>query len=295
MTNLNNKKNIEHQLYVKTKYYREWLSNNTNATSDEISDEKQKTFVAVNFASTFQPFKEFVYDENGNVILDKKGKPKHSGTCQANETVQLSGLLILDFDKLDNIDDIRTKLQNDIHTFVVFPSPSAKGLKVLIQHDLSDVTKWKTLFAEIRDYYLKITGVPEKSLDDSGSDVSRLCYIPYVKKEEFYWKNDSWIWNYQGTFEIKHSNNYNNNGVPQEHINPEITQELYLYCFYASVYLAENQIDITEGYKNWRNLGFSLCTLGEAGKKIFHNISSVNNEYDYDRCDEMYDTLLNAF
>jgi hypothetical protein len=297
MTNLNNKKNIEHQLYTKTKFYREWLSNNPNATPDEISDEKQKTFIAVNFASTFQPYKEFVYDENGNVIIDKKGKPKHKGTCQASETEKLSGILVLDFDKLENIEAIRQKLVNDINTFIVFPSPSGKGLKVLVKHNLCDVTKWRHLFEEVRDYYLKRTEVPDKSLDISGSDVSRMCYIPYVKKEELYRKNDSWVWTYRGDFEKQQQKAHNDCGENNEiqYSQTEITEELYMDCFYVSVYLAANSINIAESYGDWVSYGYSLCALNGSGRKIFHNISSVSDKYNSDECDEKYDYMLDNF
>jgi hypothetical protein len=53
--------------------------------------------------------------------------------------------------------------------------------------------------------------------------------------------------------------------------------------------------DITQGYDNWRNIGFALADeFGELGRDYFHRISKFGNSYDYKECNKQYDNCLKA-
>lgn len=53
--------------------------------------------------------------------------------------------------------------------------------------------------------------------------------------------------------------------------------------------IVEMNIDITEGYDNWRNIAFGISLeLGEEGRSIFHDISRFNAGYKYEECDKLY-------
>lgn len=53
--------------------------------------------------------------------------------------------------------------------------------------------------------------------------------------------------------------------------------------------------DITQGYDNWRNIGFALADeFGEMGRDYFHRISKFGSSYDYKECDEQYNNCLKA-
>lgn len=53
--------------------------------------------------------------------------------------------------------------------------------------------------------------------------------------------------------------------------------------------------DITQGYDNWRDLGFAIVEgLGESGRTIYHRISCLNPEYNTVDCDTQYDKCLRA-
>ena len=53
--------------------------------------------------------------------------------------------------------------------------------------------------------------------------------------------------------------------------------------------------DITQGYDNWRNIGFALADeFGEMGRDYFHRISKFNSAYDYKECDVQYNNCLKA-
>lgn len=52
-------------------------------------------------------------------------------------------------------------------------------------------------------------------------------------------------------------------------------------------------IDITQGYENWRNIGFSLAEyFGETGRNYFHRISCLNTNYNCEKCDRQYTNCL---
>lgn len=53
--------------------------------------------------------------------------------------------------------------------------------------------------------------------------------------------------------------------------------------------------DITQGYENWRNIGFALADeFGEMGRDYFHRISKFGSSYDYKECDAQYNNCLKA-
>ena len=53
--------------------------------------------------------------------------------------------------------------------------------------------------------------------------------------------------------------------------------------------------DITQGYDNWRNIGFALADeFGEMGRDYFHRISKFGSSYDSKECDVQYSSCLKA-
>lgn len=59
--------------------------------------------------------------------------------------------------------------------------------------------------------------------------------------------------------------------------------------------IEDASVDITQGYDNWRNLGFAISDgLGEAGRDLFHRISRFNSTYDAAECDKQYTACLNG-
>lgn len=57
--------------------------------------------------------------------------------------------------------------------------------------------------------------------------------------------------------------------------------------------LVNRHIDITTPYEEWINLGFALSDgLGEDGRGFFHQLSSMNAEYNYEECDKKYTSCM---
>ncbi len=246
-------------LRLKTNHYREWLNDNPDATSQQKSNMKANIFNAVIFSGTF------------------------TGTGKAEDIRQMSGLLVLDIDNVENLFEVGSKLKKDKYTYLMFLSPSGNGIKVVIKHNLKERTLWKYLFNELEAYYLDKYNIV---LDKSGKDINRMCFLPYIEKKDFYYNNNCEEWQYTGIFKRQTK-------TPKNMLL-EIS-DIYALCHYIALYLKENNINITEQYEDWISYGYSLCDIGEQGRAIFHNISSVSDKYDYDICDKKFDYLLQHY
>ena len=64
-----------------------------------------------------------------------------------------SSLLALDFDHVDNVDDLRGKLLDDpnLETEILFVSPSGDGIKWVVTADLSELSH-KDYFKAVANY-----------------------------------------------------------------------------------------------------------------------------------------------
>lgn len=244
--------------------YKQWLKDNPKATKQEKSQKKLFYFPAVTFGGTF------------------------NGTGKAEDINIMSGLIVLDFDHIKNLAEVRQKLENDNHTFLLFVSPSGDGLKVVVKHGLTNSLKWQYLYFELEDYYLNTFGL---ETDKSGKDISRMCFLPYI--DTLFQNDNSTIWQYTGAYDKAISNPQTNHCIIST--KSEEVDGLYNECYYIAVYLFENKISIAENYEDWLSYGYSLCALGEQGREIFHNISCISDKYDVDKCDEQYDYMLSHF
>jgi Protein of unknown function (DUF3987)/VirE N-terminal domain len=96
---------------------------------------------------------------------------------QAQSITNYNSHIIIDYDKLQ-IDQLASfkKAASDIaFTLACFVSPSGKGLKIIVKVD-SSLQDHKTAFHAVTSYYDKILGIKS---DQSGKDVSRLCFMSY--------------------------------------------------------------------------------------------------------------------
>ena len=111
----------------------------------------------------------------------KRGLPaftvsaNYEGARKEEHLNSYTGLLHLDYDKLDNVKEVKEKVINMPLTYAAFISPSGNGLKVFVNSD-NDRTEHKTAFNVLRDYYDEVVGVDS---DASISDYSRLCFVSY--------------------------------------------------------------------------------------------------------------------
>jgi hypothetical protein len=99
-----------------------------------------------------------------------------NGRCE--KTFQRhSNYLCLDFDKLENVEKVKSDLLRDeqIEPGLIFVSPSGKGLKLILQIDTALHTHLE-YFESCKNYYLKRYKI---EADKSGKDIPRACFLCY--------------------------------------------------------------------------------------------------------------------
>lgn len=93
------------------------------------------------------------------------------------DLIQHSNLLTIDFDHLNNLEEFKNQLLNDeyFETEMLFTSLSGDGLKWIIRIDISQVSH-SEYFEAVSNYIHKTYKI---TVDKSGKDVSRACFLPY--------------------------------------------------------------------------------------------------------------------
>jgi len=106
-----------------------------------------------------------------------------SGTFTSRNNKALikhSGLLCIDFDHLQNLEELRRQLLKDdyFETQLLFVSPSGDGLKWIIQITpaLENANDHGAYFLAVANYIQQTYGV---AVDKSGRDLSRACFLPH--------------------------------------------------------------------------------------------------------------------
>jgi hypothetical protein len=91
--------------------------------------------------------------------------------------VQHSGIVHGDIDHLADVAAAKQRLAADPYVIYVFISPSATGLKPGVRvAPVADDSSYKRAWQAVADYLAAEHGV---TLDPSGKDVCRLCYVSY--------------------------------------------------------------------------------------------------------------------
>lgn len=224
-----------------------------------------------------------------------------SGTFKSRITdglIKHSGIMCLDFDDLQEIEEIKAYFKKWEYTMAAFISPSGNGLKVLIKIDPS-------LHLETFNELVKVfaTGPIPLELDKSGKDITRACFVSY--DPEIYFEPKSNIYKPKKT--TIHSaiaqteQEKEKTGEESKKIaltgsaKFENTQNLERLRF-AVEYIEVNKIDITDNdYDDRLTVGFALSTLGEEARDYYHRAVQFNDAYTKEDADYKFtDALKNS-
>jgi hypothetical protein len=113
------------------------------------------------------------------------------------------GRIVLDFNNIKNPEGLRAKIkdQNIESVIMAFLSPSGTGLKVIHKlefprlESVEEIMDFhKQAYISLTDYYLKTFNIA--SLDESGSDLARLCYYSHDDKVYYNPNTRGWKFNY---------------------------------------------------------------------------------------------------
>ena len=98
------------------------------------------------------------------------------GDKRNNESiVDYSGLIHLDYDYIENVEELRSKIEEIPFTYASFISPSGNGLKVVIRTD-AKMDEHQHYFNAIKKLYDKSVGLGS---DGMVKDLARLCFVSY--------------------------------------------------------------------------------------------------------------------
>ena len=202
----------------------------------------------------------------------KSGQGKETAPCvtisgkfeDARKAAQLtehSGFIAMDFDDIENIDDLEHQLRTDKFTYALFRSISGSGLCGIVKIDGS---RHKDAFMGLEAYYLKHYSV---GVDPSCKDVSRLRIISY--DPNLYLNPDS----------VKFDNYIPKKKGRKATIKPTFSTDDDVE--YVIKQIEAKRIDITSDYSEWVELAFAIHSeYGDSGEEYFQRISQFHPDYD---------------
>ena len=113
------------------------------------------------------------YQNTKTQLLSFSPAASFDGNRSFNSIKSLSGLLVLDFDHLEDLEFIRTKIIKEQSTLSCFISPSGQGLKVLVKTDASSTNGFKEAYGLATEFFQNLTG----QQIDWADDLTRLCFL----------------------------------------------------------------------------------------------------------------------
>ena len=223
-----------------------------------------------------------------------------------------TGLLHLDYDKLENAEEVKTNLISIPYTYSAFISPSGNGVKVLVKSD-SDINSHTNAFNNLKGYYDKIVNVES---DSSVKDITRLCYISYdpdlylnKTSEIFKYKTStldqidlSWVWSYTSNkheFVVGNRNNYVYSFACNANRYGVDISDTYNYAYsYSDASFSQNEIETTikSAYENNVSENGSARQNAKPTKdEVVVDSSPMIPEYIYDALPETLRDACNVF
>lgn len=116
--------------------------------------------------------------EKRNELKSKLPYVTFAGTFETRANSYLkkpSGLACMDFDKVEDIDELKGKVNADKYTFASFISPSGDGLKVLVKiPNVGNNEDYQDYYIKLIDYYKQYY-----ELDKGTKDLARACYLSF--------------------------------------------------------------------------------------------------------------------
>jgi archaellum biogenesis ATPase FlaH/predicted transcriptional regulator len=203
--------------------------------------------------------------------------------------IEHTGIICLDFDHIENLVDFKQKILSDseIETLLLFLSPSGLGYKWFVRIP-NNVYTHISYFNAIK-HYLKVTY--DFEIDNKCKNISRPCFLSHDPEAFLNFTTpkelgsdflDKWMPNVEEKSYDSSNKNYDSN-LNIKRVKSVVDQ------------LVEHNINLTEDYEDWLNIGFSLCQLDESGRDFFHQISKISSKYEANEVDAKYSSLLSNY
>lgn len=197
-----------------------------------------------------------------------------------------SGLMCIDIDHKDNTPETMAKVPNVLKSlpYVCYASKSISGDGYFAIIPIEKSSHFKQHYYAIEEE-MKSYGI---TIDKSCKDITRLRFATY--DNEYYYNP------FASTFYLevdttqpldrKQSKQFVSSSThsDEDRVKGEIE------------FLKNNSISLPDDYDTWFKLAMSLnSSLGEKGRKYFHELSSLSNKYDKYECDNQYDEVINHY
>ena len=187
-----------------------------------------------------------------------------------------NGLINIDLDCVENIEQAKELLKNDSYVFAVWVSTSGTGLRVLFR---VEPKKHREAFNGISQYLFEKYGL---SADPNGVSLSK----PYIVDfDPFIYINPLYS-------EVPVFTDY----VKEVQIK-EIVGFVYSPNDFDSIIkqIVARRVNICEGYSEWIKVGFAISEqFGASGSHYFHEVSKISSKYNYTNCENQYKRCLKA-
>ncbi len=191
---------------------------------------------------------------------------------EANSLQQHSGLIAIDFDHIDDLDEARALLYADPYTFSGFLSVSHTGLCIIVK---IDGKKHREHFDALEAYYSKQY---QLQIDRACKNVNRLRF--FSSDPDLHLNADSTQFTQLPPKK------------PKEILYPKIyisSQDDFSYILQQ---IQDRRIDLTADYYTWIAIGQAIYSeYGTAGLSYFQAISANHPEYNPKQCEKKYNSF----
>ena len=246
---------IGSQFKSETGTLRSHLSNGNKDKADEI----KKGLDYVTFSGTFS----------------KRG---------AKNLIDYSGLMVLDLDDLPDVVEVKKTIleQTDIEVAMIFVSPSGNGLKVIVPSTTAE--EHLKVFRMYQRYFKSLN----IDIDESGKDVGRACFVCH--DEDVHVNPNAKFKKLSEYWDAKQPESTNLQRMSAQ--DGEVDELTKVYE--VAKQIKDKGLNIAPDYNDYLTIGFSLASLGEAGRDAFHLVCSQSEKYNYGSANAKFDECLKS-
>ena len=211
-----------------------------------------------------------------NAMKDVKG----ARALEEHERIKsFTHLVILDFDDVD-VADVMAQLSQDPHVMLVYISPSGDGVKaVVLVTAVTSAAEYKRAWTACAEHFSHIG-----SVDISGSDVTRLCFLAHHELPYYNQMPTPLDWRVYDTEPDTNTTTYEKSNVDVSALN-------FIPCdvYDSQGHRTDNEIDIDRGmcYKVWIEVGMA-CHHAGLDISVWEAWSQKGQFYEPEVCSEKW-------
>lgn len=277
-----------------TRYLRETIS---KEGEERYREEKKKLLPSVTFGGVFDYRHRNPQGERDSLQNKLRGETDPQKVSKLEKTISLlegkkgllspSGLVIIDIDHLSrtgvSLEELKDKFSQDreIGIRLVFTSPSGDGLKLVCETGsrIETSSQYEDIYNRLRNY---INTHYPVVVDKSGSDITRLCLLPF--------DSQAILRDWEDTF---HPEMY-----PLPSIQTNLHQKEYNYSGDGVEEIVrrveESGRDIAPEYSQYLPLVYSFTSLGERGRSLLHRVCRFSTKYTPEKTDQDWENCLKS-